>query len=90
MNIRQALARSLTHNEIVACVGTTNEIETICSEADGSCDLVSQYGYVDVWGADEDGQEYRLYISPADEQCAFHRNGGCGPCNFCERNEDEL
>lgn len=64
MNIEQALLRSQTHNEIVSCEATQEEIDGLCAEAEGSCDLVAQYGYVDVWGVEDDGVEYRLHIVP--------------------------
>ena len=64
MTIEQALARSQSHTEIVRCEATQEEIDGLCAEAEGSCDLVSQYGYVDVWGTDDDGEEYRLHITP--------------------------
>ena len=25
---------------------------------------------------------------PLDDVCSFHRNGGCGPCNYCEDGND--
>lgn len=64
MNIKQALARSRTHREIVACVDTRAAIDSLCGKADGSVDLVSQYGYFDIWGTDDDGNEYRLHVTP--------------------------
>lgn len=63
MNIEQALARSRSHTEIVRCEATQSEIDGLCAEAEGSCDLTAQYGYVDVWGSDDDGGEYRLHIT---------------------------
>jgi hypothetical protein len=66
VNIEQALARSTSHTEIVSCTGTREEIDGLCAEADGNTDLVTQYGYVDVWGTDDDGVEYRLHITPEE------------------------
>ena len=66
MNIMQALSRSQSHTEIVHCEGTRAEIDGLCAEAEGSVDLVSQYRYVDVWGTDDDGVEYRLHITPSE------------------------
>jgi hypothetical protein len=66
VNIKQALARSQSHTEIVHCTATREEIDGLCAEAEGSADLVSQYGYVDVWGTDDDGAEYRLHITPSE------------------------
>jgi hypothetical protein len=64
MNIKQALARSRTHGEIVTCADTQEAIDLLRGKADGSVDLVGQYGYVDVWGTDNDGNEYRLHVTP--------------------------
>lgn len=65
MTIDQAIDRSRTHTEIVTCRGTQDEIEQACAQAEGSCDLLAQYGYVDVWGTTDDGAEYRLHIERA-------------------------
>lgn len=64
MNIAQALARAQTHIEIVHCEDTQEAIDALVSEADGSVDVVAQYGHVDVWGTDEDGGEWRLNVTP--------------------------
>lgn len=64
MNIAQALVRSQSHTEIVHCADTRAEIDALCADAEGSEDLVSQYGYVDIWGTDDDGVEYRLHVTP--------------------------
>lgn len=80
MNIEQALARSTSHTEIVACTGTREEIDGLCAEADGSTDLVSQYGYVDVWGTDDDGVEYRLHITPEEPEADPVPLCPCGRC----------
>lgn len=65
MNIEQALARCRTHDEIVHCADTRGAIDVLCGRAEGSTDLVSQYGYVDVWGTDDEGNEYRLHVTPS-------------------------
>lgn len=67
MNIAEAITRSRSHDEIVRCEDTRAEIDALCAESDGSVDLVSQYGYVDVWGTDDDGGEYRLHVTPIGE-----------------------
>lgn len=64
MNIDQAMQRAATHTQIVRCEATQAEIDAFCARAEGSRDLVSQYGYVDVWGTDDDAGEYRLHITP--------------------------
>jgi hypothetical protein len=91
VNIEQALARSTSHTEIVSCTGTREEIDGLCAEADGSTDLVNQYGYVDVWGTDDDGVEYRLHITPYRDNydpTPLCRCGTCTPgnvtCTGCE------
>lgn len=70
MTIEQALTRSRSNTEIVACEATQEEIDALCAEAEGSTDLISQYGYVDVWGTDDDGEEYRLQITPIASELA--------------------
>jgi hypothetical protein len=64
--IEEALSRGQSHTEIVQCTATRAEIDGLCAKADGSVDLISQYGYVDVWGTDDDGVEYRLHITPSE------------------------
>ena len=64
MNINQALSHCKSHDDIVHCTATREEIDGLCAEADGSVDLISQYGYVDVWGTNDDGVEYRLHVTP--------------------------
>ena len=64
MNIAQAITRSRSHTEIVRCEDTRQEIEALCAEADGYTDLVHQYGYIDIWGTDDDGEGYRLHVTP--------------------------
>lgn len=42
----------------------TDDVDTIVSElsGEGSVDLTTQYGYVDVWGTDDDGNEWRVFV----------------------------
>ena len=82
MTIEQALTRSTSNDEIVDCYASQAEIDALCGEAEGSCDLVSQYGYVDVWGTDDDGGEYRLHVTPApvECQCDDRDTQFCGVC----------
>jgi photosystem II stability/assembly factor-like uncharacterized protein len=62
MNLEQAIARSVSNNEIVHCEAAMVDIEALDSE--GSTDVVSQYGYVDVWGTTDAGDEWRLHVTP--------------------------
>ena len=50
------------------------------------------YVYATVSGADysdcseEDEHTARVVIeTDSDDECSFHRAGGCGPCNYCEQ-----
>jgi hypothetical protein len=65
MTIEQAIARSISHNEITHADATQDEIDDLCESADDYCDLTAQYGYWDVWGK-QNGGEYRIYVHVTD------------------------
>jgi hypothetical protein len=65
VNLIDAIARSQSHDEIVHCEAAQDEIDGLCSEAEGYVDRTAEpgHGYVDVWGTDDDGVPWRLAIT---------------------------
>ena len=55
MNAQQAIARSVSHDEIVTFEASASDHDALSERCEDSCDLTAQYGYVDYWGSDGDG-----------------------------------
>lgn len=62
MTLEQAIARSVSHNEIARCEATQADLDALCATAEGSCEL-PQYGHTDVWGTTDAGDEWRLHVT---------------------------
>ena len=67
MTADQAIARSVSHNEIVTIQYKPGVEATLCLECDGSVDAGKVHEY---WGTDADGYEWRVHVisqAPAAE-----------------------
>lgn len=67
--IKDAIARSVSHNEIVRCNVTslTSGLRAVDEQADVEDyveleDNQSAYRFIDVWGKTWDGAEFRIYL----------------------------
>lgn len=68
-NIKRAIARSVSHNEIVRCNVTilNNGLRAVSEIADVEDsveldDMSSDKRYIDVWGNTYEGGKFRLYL----------------------------
>lgn len=62
MTAKEAIARCMTHDEIVVFDATEDDHEVLRELCVGSVDVVKQYGWVDYWGGDEDcGTDWRVH-----------------------------
>lgn len=62
--VRALVDQSVTRDEIVTAEVTHGEMDAALERASGSCNLVAQYGYVDVWGG-PDRRPWRLHLTAA-------------------------
>lgn len=63
-NAEQAIARSISHNEIVTIEHNPQIAEILQRDCEGSVDN-STYGVVEYWGTIEDGSEWRVHMRAA-------------------------
>ena len=68
-NIARAIARSVSHNEIVRCnvAILANGLRAVSEQADVEDsveldDMSSDKRFIDVWGKTYDGDDFRLYL----------------------------
>ena len=71
--IKEAIARSVSHNEIVRCNVTTltSGLRAVSEQADVDDhaeldDLNSDARFIDVWGNTWEGEEFRIYLFAAE------------------------
>jgi hypothetical protein len=69
-NLKEAIARSVSHNEIVRCevAVLTNGLRALSEIADvedsvETDDLSSDKRMIDVWGKTWDGDDFRIYLT---------------------------
>lgn len=70
MNIRQAIERSIFHDEIAHADATREELDGLLSGSDDYRDLTTQHGYWDVWGTSR-GNNYRVYVRVTDTEATM-------------------
>jgi len=61
--VKDAIERSVSHNEIVHLSPDTGDIEAICLALLVECDdNVEANGVAEYWGEDEDGEPWRVHV----------------------------
>jgi hypothetical protein len=60
--IRKLVDQSVSRDEVVRADVTQAELDAAVTRGSGSCDLVSQYGYTDVWGG-PDHRSWRMHLT---------------------------
>lgn len=61
MTTEQAIARSVSHNEIVTLDYDAEALDALESESEGSVDNTA-YGVHELWGTTDDGDEWRVHV----------------------------
>ena len=60
----KAIARSISHTEIVTIDGNGADMQDLSLQCEDSVDAVSSYGVVEYWGTTDDGDEWRVHVRP--------------------------
>jgi hypothetical protein len=61
MNAKQAIERSVSHNEIVTLDHDSEALDALESESEGSADNTA-YGVHEFWGTTDAGDEWRVHV----------------------------
>lgn len=65
MTAQQAIERSVSHTEIVTFEATAADLDALHDRCESSVDVRAQYGYVEFWGSDGDGDwRVRAKVAP--------------------------
>lgn len=59
-NATHAIARSISHNEIVTIDATKEDVATLIAECDDHVDAGDVHEY---WGTDDDGNTWRVHVT---------------------------
>lgn len=62
MTTHDAIARSVSHNEIVTIPYSTEAADALWAECDDHVDARASYGVVEYWGTTDDGDEWRVHL----------------------------